>query len=206
MNRCSTGKSDTRNVTFVVRGKVRIVNFSLSGREITFDDLEEGSYFGELAALDGEPHPAGIMVLTDTQIAFLPPDLFIETLTRTLPWRSVMIHLDQIMFTSTDRIMGLSTLAANNTVHADLFRQAHANMLEEDTATISPIPVHRGPRQLGQTVARLMNDLGAPEHRETNKGSPRPIRRGQPARNSRRGEGRIIPRSVRRSRRMRSRK
>jgi hypothetical protein len=63
------------------------------------------------------------------------------------------------MFTSTDRIMGLSTLAANNTVHADLFRQAHANMLKEDTATISPIPVHRGPRQLGQTVARLMNDL-----------------------------------------------
>jgi CRP/FNR family cyclic AMP-dependent transcriptional regulator len=94
MNRCSTGKSDTRNVTFVVRGKVRIVNFSLSGREITFDDLEEGSYFGELAALDGEPRPAGIMALTDTQIAFLPPDLFIETLTRTLPWRSVMIHLD----------------------------------------------------------------------------------------------------------------
>jgi CRP/FNR family cyclic AMP-dependent transcriptional regulator len=58
-------QSDTRDVIFVVRGKVRIVNFSLSGREITFDDLDEGTYFGELAALDGEPRSAGVMALTD---------------------------------------------------------------------------------------------------------------------------------------------
>jgi CRP/FNR family cyclic AMP-dependent transcriptional regulator len=162
-NRCSTGKSDTRVVIFVVRGKVRIVNFSLSGRKITLDDLEEGSYFGELAALDGKPRPAGIMALTDTQVAFLPPDLFIETLARTPPWRSVMIHLAQIMRTSTDRIMDLSTLAANNRIHADLLRQAHANMLEENMATTSPIPVHRDIASWVSAtrvaVARLMNDL-----------------------------------------------
>ena len=157
-------QSDTRDVIFVVRGKVRIVNFSLSGREITLDDLDEGSYFGELAALDGEPRSAGVMALTDTQVAFLPPDLFIETLARHPALAlKVMIHLAQIVRTSTDRIMDLSTLAANNRIHADLLRQARANMLEENTATISPIPVHGDIASrvstTRETVARVMNDL-----------------------------------------------
>jgi len=157
-------QSDTRDVIFVVRGKVRIVNFSLSGREITLDDLDEGSYFGELAALDGEPRSAGVMALTDTQVAFLPPDLFIETLARHPALAlKVMIHLAQIVRTSTDRIMDLSTLAANNRIHADLLRQARANMLEENTATISPIPVHGDIASrvstTRETVARVMNAL-----------------------------------------------
>ena len=73
-------QSDTRDVVFVVQGHVRVVNFSLSGREITLDDLAEGSYFGELAALDGEPRSAAVMALTDTQVAFLPPDYFLKAL------------------------------------------------------------------------------------------------------------------------------
>ena len=87
-------QSETREVIFVVRGKVRVVNFSLSGREITLDDLAEGSYFGELAALDGEPRSASVMALTDTLVAFLPPDLFHATLARhpSLALK-VMIHL-----------------------------------------------------------------------------------------------------------------
>ena len=47
--------SDSRDIYFVTSGRVRVVNYSLSGREITFDDLEPGSHFGELAAIDGLP-------------------------------------------------------------------------------------------------------------------------------------------------------
>ena len=157
-------QSDTRDVIFVVKGKVRVVNFSLSGREITLDDLSEGSYFGELAALDGEPRSAGVMALNDTLVAFLPPDLFLELLSRhpTLALK-VMIHLARIVRTSTDRIMDLSTLAANNRIHADLLRQARANMREVNTANISPIPVHGDIASrvstTRETVARVMNDL-----------------------------------------------
>jgi CRP/FNR family cyclic AMP-dependent transcriptional regulator len=51
-------ESDSRDVYFVVEGKVRVVNFSLSGREISFDEMEAGGVFGELAALDGLIRPA----------------------------------------------------------------------------------------------------------------------------------------------------
>ena len=157
-------QSDTRDVIFVVRGKVRIVNFSLSGREITLDDLGEGSYFGELAAIDGELRSAGVMALTDTLVASLPPDLFIKTLGKHPALAlKVMIHLAHVVRRATDRIMDLSTLAANNRIHADLLRQARANMKEDNTATISPIPVHGDIASrvstTRETVARVMNEL-----------------------------------------------
>lgn len=57
--------SPTVDVFFVARGSVRIVNYSLSGREITFDDLAEGQYFGELSALDGLPRSASVVALEE---------------------------------------------------------------------------------------------------------------------------------------------
>ena len=57
---------------FIIQGTVRVVNYSLSGREITLDDLPEGYYFGELAALDGAPRSASVMALSDCLVAALP--------------------------------------------------------------------------------------------------------------------------------------
>ena len=39
-------ESESRDVYFVVDGRARVVNFSLSGREISFDDIENGGVFG----------------------------------------------------------------------------------------------------------------------------------------------------------------
>ena len=121
------------------------------------------------------------------QVAFLPPDLFIKTLARHPALAlKVMIHLAKIVRKSTGRIMDLSTLAANNRIHADLLRQARASMIEGNTATISPSCARRH-RQPPQHHSRYRSPgdkrLGAPGHREANKGCPRPILRGTPAGN-----------------------
>jgi hypothetical protein len=39
-------ESESRDVYFVVEGRVRVVNFSMSGREVTFDEMEAGSECG----------------------------------------------------------------------------------------------------------------------------------------------------------------
>src|SRR5215470_8261907 len=41
---------ESHDIYFVVSGKVRIVNYSMSGREVSFDDIPAGGSFGELAA------------------------------------------------------------------------------------------------------------------------------------------------------------
>lgn len=156
--------SDSRDVHFVVAGKVRVVNYSLSGREVTLDDLAAASYFGELAAIDGQPRSAGVMAVTDALIASLPQGQFLELLRRQpeLAMR-VMLRLARIVRTATGRIMDLSTLGANNRVHAELLRLARKAAPEGDQALISPVPVHSDVASrvstTRETVARVISAL-----------------------------------------------
>ncbi len=157
-------QSDTRDVFFVVEGQVRVVNYSLSGREITLDDFGVGGIFGELAAIDGQPRSASVMALKPSLIAAIPPDLFLSILERNSKVAiKVMKHLTAVVRNSTERIMDLSTLAANNRVQADLLRQARANMKGDNVAEVRPIPVHGDIASrvstTRETVARVLNDL-----------------------------------------------
>ncbi|MCC7047716.1 MAG: cyclic nucleotide-binding domain-containing protein, partial [Alphaproteobacteria bacterium] len=54
-------QSDSRDMFCVVRGTARIVIYSASGREVSFDDIDAGGYFGELACLDSQPRSASVV-------------------------------------------------------------------------------------------------------------------------------------------------
>jgi len=156
--------SESQDIYFVVNGRVRVVNYSLSGREITFDDLEPGSHFGELAAIDGLPRSASVMVLNEARISSLPADQFKSIILQHPKIAlKLMKHLAHLVRTSTSRIMDLSTLGANNRIHADLLRLARKVTEDDMTATITPIPVHSDVASrvstTRETVARVMNDL-----------------------------------------------
>jgi len=157
-------QSDSRDIFFIVEGGARVANFSLSGREITLDDLPTGAHFGELAAIDGYPRSASVVALGQCQLAMLSPDRF-ATLCGDYPHVAIQVmrSLARIVRSATDRIMDLSTLAANNRVHGDLLRLARANPDGENQAVISPIPVHGDVASrvstTRETVARVMNDL-----------------------------------------------
>lgn len=157
-------QSDSRDVLFVVKGRVRIVLYSLSGREIALDEKTAGDYFGELAALDGEPRSASVVALEESVIAALPPEAFMRLL-RDHPEVvvGVLQRMSRVIRRSTERIMDLSTLGANNRVHAELLREARAAMTGDNTAVISPIPTHTDIASrvstTRETVARVLNDL-----------------------------------------------
>ena len=157
-------QSDGSDLYFIVDGRVSVVNYSLSGREVTFDVREGGTYFGELAALDGEPRSANIVALDETILASLSQKNFHELL-HDHPSVSVRIlkNLAKIVRISTDRIMDLSTLGANNRVHAELLRLAKPGIKEDNTAEISPIPIHGDIASrvstTRETVARVFSDL-----------------------------------------------
>lgn len=156
--------SDSRDVCLIVEGRVRVVNYSLSGREITFDDIDAGGYLGELSAIDGGTRSASIVALSETLVAFMSPRLFLETATgNPTVAAKVMRRLTQIVRTSTGRIMDLSTLGANNRVHAELLRLAKAGLRPDGKAEITPIPIHSDIASrvstTRETVARVMSDL-----------------------------------------------
>ena len=72
-------ESDSTDVFFVVSGTVRIVNYSFSGREISYEDIDAGHLFGELAAIDGKPRSASVLAMTDSLLAAMPAPAFSPT-------------------------------------------------------------------------------------------------------------------------------
>lgn len=154
----------SRDVFFILAGKARVLNYSVTGREITFDDLGSGSYFGEIAAIDGKPRSAAVVAVEETVIAAISYQKFMDILAAHPPVAvRVMRRLARIVRAADERIMDLSTLAAHNRVHAELLRQARRSMTAGNTARIAPIPLHSEIASrvstTRETVARVMNDL-----------------------------------------------
>ena len=117
--------NDSRDIYFVIAGRVRIVNYSMSGREVSFDDIAAGGTFGELAAIDGKPRSASVVAREDSIVAVLEPgDLLELAVKHPQVAIALMRRLAQIVRASTERIMDLSTLGAHNRVYAELLRLA----------------------------------------------------------------------------------
>ena len=157
-------QSDSRDLYLIVKGRARVVNYSVSGREVTFDDREAGEYFGELAALDGEPRSANVIALEDMLVACLSQEEFNELLFKQ-PQIAIKIikGLAKIVRASTKRIMDSSTLGANNRVHAEILRLAKMGLGADNIATVSPFPIHSDIASrvstTRETVNRVFSDL-----------------------------------------------
>jgi CRP-like cAMP-binding protein len=158
-------QSDSRDMFCVVRGTVRVVVYSASGREVSFDDIDAGGYFGELAALDSRPRSASVVALTNTVVAAISPAVLeLVLLDHPRIALALMRRLTLVIRNATDRIVDLSTLGANNRVYAELLRLAKPNPKDAGkTNAIRPVPIHGDiaarVSTTRETVARVLSDL-----------------------------------------------
>lgn len=157
-------ESTSREIFFVAQGTVRVVNYTLSGREIAFATLVAGEYFGELAAIDALPRSASVQAIEDSLLAFLPANVFLELLHRRgeIAFR-VLERLVGVVRASTERIMDLSTLGAMQRVYGEILRLAVPDAASPDLWIVRPVPSER---EIGgrtstarETVARALRQL-----------------------------------------------
>lgn len=162
-------ENDTQDVFFVVSGMTRVVNYSPGGREVSFDEIGPGGVFGELAAIDGRPRSATVVARGESLVASLSPVAFRETLDGYPQVANALLRrLAAVVRGSTDRIMDLSTLGAQNRVYAELLREAResdpkAFEQRSNKARIHPLPVHSNiaarVSTARETVARVLSEL-----------------------------------------------
>src|SRR5262249_33720928 len=59
------------DIFFLTSGVVRVLITPSPDREVILADINAGGYFGEMAAIDGQPRSAGILAITDATIAVM---------------------------------------------------------------------------------------------------------------------------------------
>jgi CRP-like cAMP-binding protein len=56
---------------FLIEGRLQTVDFTLDGREVGLEFVDEGDFFGELAVIDGQPAPEYVIAVAPSRITML---------------------------------------------------------------------------------------------------------------------------------------
>lgn len=131
------------DIFFLTSGMVRVLITPTPDREVILADIEAGGYFGEMAAIDGQPRSAGILAITDATIACMPATVFREVL-RAHPDVSEQLlkQLVQRIRTLDQRINEFSSMDVKHRIYAELLRRSRPDPANERQALVSPPPVH----------------------------------------------------------------
>jgi len=130
------------DVLFLVEGRLRVSIYSPSGKEVSFEDLEAGQTFGELAAIDDKGRSSSVFALEPSYVAFLDAAGFMELLRADFTVaRRVMTRLCRMIRQLDERVFEFSTLTVSNRIHAELLRLAGGDSGEQ-SVVIRPVPRH----------------------------------------------------------------
>lgn len=136
----SVGTNST-SVYVVLEGRVQVAIFSPAGREVILRDLDRGSIFGELAALDEQPRSATIIALAACVLLSIPGDRFRAAVfgdPAAAAWmtRRLVAQIRDL----TERVFELNTLRVPSRLHCELLRLV--GPLRDGPAVIDPFPTH----------------------------------------------------------------
>ncbi len=67
------GQTDA-GLGFLIEGRLQTVNFTLDGKEVGIDFIQEGDFFGELSVIDSQPAPEYVIAVAPSRVVFLDRD------------------------------------------------------------------------------------------------------------------------------------
>ncbi|MEM7025172.1 MAG: Crp/Fnr family transcriptional regulator [Pseudomonadota bacterium] len=156
--------SSTRDVLLITEGRIRVVNYTASGREIAFAVVESGGHVGELAAIDGKARSASVVAVSDCLIASVPAEVFGVLLEHHASVAVALLrHLSKIIRDGDERITELSLLGAVPRVYRELLRLAEPDASSPTDWRIKDVPTQQDlASRVGatrETVARALSQI-----------------------------------------------
>lgn len=150
-------------VLFIVEGRVRVVDFSVGGREVAYAVVEAGGHVGELGVIDGAPRSASIVALDPCRVAFLPAAAFWTLIdAESGVARALLRRLARIIRDNDEKITELATMGAMQRVYRELLRLARplpggVALVVEGLPTQETLASRLGTTR--ETVARVLAQL-----------------------------------------------
>lgn len=135
---------DTGADVFVVfAGQLLANQFSAAGREISYRRILAGSYFGELAAVDGLARSVNIVALTEARVGMIPAPVFARLLDASPPLaRALLAGMAARIRDLSNRLFETSAVTVPFRVDAEIIRLAMAAGVAANRATIAAPPTH----------------------------------------------------------------
>ncbi len=136
-------KEPSTDVYFVVSGNVKATVYSATGKEVTFQELEPGEMFGEMAAIDGESRSAYVETKTEATIASLSERKFWTALADYPQVRKAILRrLTRLARFLCEKIVDITTLPVNERIRTELVRMAQSASNGENSIEIADPPTH----------------------------------------------------------------
>ena len=155
---------ETTDVRFVVTGQVRIISRLAIGKEVILGEMNEGDFFGELSAIDGESRSANVTTMVNSRICIVPRTVFLDLICGNKEINlNVMRVLTTRIRTLNQRLAEQSFLQAKHRIYAELIRLSKPRPANPEQRSISPPPTQRelaeriGTRR--EVVSRELNAL-----------------------------------------------
>ena len=152
------------DVYILVIGKAHVLNYSETGRAISYATLSEGDIFGELAAIDDLPRSAWVWTMTPCTVVAMPGSVFRDLVTSHPDLSLALLRkLAGIIRIGDERIVDVGLLGAEQRVCIELIRMAAPDPAKPKGLIISPFPTHATIADVigltRETVSRVLSRL-----------------------------------------------
>lgn len=139
-----THGQENTSVYFLSSGRVRATMYSPSGREISYQDIEQGEMLGELAAIDQQPRSTHVISLSDGVLLSLSRNDFYHLLAQYPSFtQAVLLKMAGVIRFMCDRVYEFSALSVAERLHAELVRMIQQQRLDgHQPITIENMPTH----------------------------------------------------------------
>jgi CRP-like cAMP-binding protein len=122
---------------------VRVLITPSPDREVILGDINAGGYFGEMAAIDGQPRSAGILAITDATIACMPATVFREIIHKHPDVSEQLLRQLVARIRALDqRVNEFSSMDVKHRIYSELLRLSRPDPADAHRALVSPPPVH----------------------------------------------------------------
>jgi len=168
-------EDDSTDVRFIVSGSVRIIVRIAVGKEVILGEMGEGSFFGEISAIDGSPRSANVTTLTRSKICTMPSSVFLEVLSEVPEvTRKILVMFAERVRSLNMRLAEHSFLQAKHRLYSELLRLSKTRAANPAHRIVTPPPTQRelaeriGTRR--EVVSRELNSLEREGHIEKARG------------------------------------
>jgi len=153
-----------KSVYFIIQGCAHVLNYSSSGRAVTYASAARGEMFGEMAAIDGLPRSAWVCAITHCKLIKVRDEAFMGFVQNNSTFAiSVLRKLSNNLRELDKRLINILSLGAEQRVCIEIISMAEPDPEAPGRYRVLEMPTHSNFANLigssRETVSRILSRL-----------------------------------------------